>query len=119
MRHKELQTTPTMLSRALAAGMLGVIIGTFLLGQYFGLIGPIIAPDTVTAAERRALARHDAEIKHLIAAREARAAAVSSVERAQQEAQVVRIAPLKPVEAATAVSAVEQAPSPTPRNTPE
>jgi hypothetical protein len=90
-----------VLGRILAILFLLTIAAMYFVGESLGLIPPIVAEKLVTPEERRALAKHNAEVKRLIALREARGAAVRSAEGAALQAQIARDVPAKPAVAPT------------------
>jgi hypothetical protein len=88
---------PIVLGRMLGALLLISIVGFYFVGRDMGLIAPIYSEHETTPEERRALARHNAEVKRLIAIRASRAAAVRDEDHFEQVAQAARDAPPKPV----------------------
>lgn len=98
---------PIVIGRMLAVLFLVAVGSIYFVGQSTGLIPPIFAERTVTEEERQALARHNAEVKRLIAARRARAAAVRAADRADFGAQV---SPHAPAAVPTAAKPAGEAP---------
>jgi hypothetical protein len=86
-----------VLGRMLAVLFLGSVVAIYFVGEGLGLIPPIFAEAQTTPEERRALAKHNSEIKRLIAARNARAADVRAADQADIAVQTARDAPQKPV----------------------
>ena len=75
------------------------IVAIYFVGESLGLIPPIFAEAQMSAAERRALAHHNAEVKRLIATRNARAAQVHAADQADMAVQNARDVLPKPVAA--------------------
>lgn len=101
---------PIVLGRMLGALLLASIVGLYFVARSAGLIAPIYSEAAPTAEERRALARHNAEVKRLIAARAAQGAAVRAADRAEQVMQAARDAPPKPIVTPEPVAGAEPVP---------
>lgn len=110
LRLEYVSLPPIVLGRMLGALLLVGIVGFYFVGRDLGLIAPIYSEHQATPEERRALARHNAEVKRLIATRAARAAAVRAEDRVEQAAQATRDAPPKPVVTPEPVAPAEPAP---------
>lgn len=87
---------PIVLGRMLAVLFLGSIVAIYFVGEGLGLIPPIFAEARTTPEQRRALAKHNAEVKRLIATRNARAADVRAADQADIAVQTARDAPPPP-----------------------
>lgn len=98
---------PIVLGRMLAILFLGSIAVIYFVSEGLGLIPPIFAEAQISAEERRALAKHNGEVKRLIAAREARASAVRAADLADIAVQTARDAPSRPVDATPPSTAAE------------
>lgn len=98
-----------VLGRILAVMFLLTIVAIYFVGEGLGLIPPILAQAQTTPEERRVLAKHNAEVKRLIATRNARAVDVRAADRADFQAQAARDAPapVAVVPAPTAATAAE------------
>jgi hypothetical protein len=100
-------TRTLVLGRILGAMFLIGVASLYFVGQRFGVIPSLIAATSEDPAEQRALNKRNAEVKRLIAARQARAAAVQADDRADFAAQIARDAPSPP--AATEAASAEEA----------
>ncbi len=87
------------------------IVAIYFVGEGLGLIPPIFAAAQTTPEERRALAKHNSEVKRLIATRKARAADVRAADRADIQAQTARDAPAPVVAVPAPTSAVAPEPA--------
>lgn len=111
-RFEFVSVPPIVLARMMAVMLLLAIGAFYFIGQSIGLIPPIYGEKVTTPEERRALAKHNAEVKRLIATRDARAVAVGAADHAEQVAQAARDAPPpvpKPVVSPEPVSEASQA----------
>jgi hypothetical protein len=105
---------PIVLGRMLGALVLVSIVAFYFVARNVGMIEPIYSARAASPEERRALGRHNAEVKRVIALREARSVAAGASDRAERIAQAARDAPPPPAEpppAETPSSANEPAPA--------
>ena len=82
-----------VLGRILAILFLLTVVAIYFVGESLGLIPPLFAEQQMSKEERAALAKHNTEVKHLIAVRNARAAHVRAADGADIAAQTARDAP--------------------------
>jgi hypothetical protein len=118
IRHLSQFSVPAIvLGRILAVMFLLTIVAIYFVGEGLGLIPPIFATAQTTPEERRALAKHNSEVKRLIAARNARAADVRAADQADIAIQTARDAPPALEVAAKPVAvAAPEPPAPAPAN---
>jgi uncharacterized iron-regulated membrane protein len=105
-----------VLGRILAVMFLLTIVAIYFVGEGLGLIPPIFATAQTTPEERRALAKHNSEVKRFIAARNARAADVRAADQADIAIQTARDAPALEGAAKPVAAAAPEPPAPTPAN---